>query len=80
MEATNEVLWLRTEDGYCATTGSNRILLKYGTWFLLRNYWLGTCDDQAVNIGKSGEYEHNIGLSPIDQGEAKVTCGKQSFY
>ena len=34
IDAINEVLRLRTEDGYCAITGSNIILLQDGTWFL----------------------------------------------
>ena len=34
IDVTNDVLRLRTEDGYCAITGSNRILIKDGTWFL----------------------------------------------
>ena len=80
VEAINEVFRLRTEDGYCATTGSNRIMLKEATWFSLGNYWLGTCNEKAMNIGQFGDHEHNILLSPIGQGEAKVACGKQSFY
>ena len=77
VEETNEVLKLRTKDGFCATTGSHRLLLKDNTWFALGNYLLGTCDPSAMKIESN---KNNIVLSPIDQGEAKVTCGKESYY
>ena len=74
---SNEVLKLRTKDGYCATTGSNRLLLKDGTWFAPGNFLVGTCNTRAMNIKSN---KNNILLSPKDQGEAKVTCGKESYY
>ena len=74
---SNEVLKLRTKDGYCATTGSNRLLLKDGTWFAPGNFLVGTCNTSAMNIESN---KNNILLSPKDQGEAKVTCGKESYY
>ena len=52
-------------------------MLKDGTWFAPGNFLVGTCNTRAMNIKSN---KNNILLSPKDQGEAKVTCGKESYY